>query len=86
LDHALGKALACELVVATTQPLSHQSLADVASRARKALGKPISRSTGWLMLDTDSIKPWRDKYGIFLRDPRFAEKAGPILGLYAGRW
>lgn len=86
LDHALVKALACELVAETTQPLSRQSLADVTARARNALGKPISRSTVWRILDTDAIKPWRYKYWIFPRDPRFAEKAGPILDLYAGTW
>jgi len=86
LDHALVKAGACELLAETTQPLSRQSLADVTARAGKALGKPISRSTVWRILDTDAIKPWRYKYWIFPRDPHFAEKAGPILDLYAGRW
>lgn len=86
LDHALVKAVACELVAETTQPLSRQSLADVTARARQALGKPISRSTVWRILDRDAIKPWRYKYWIFPRDPRFAEKAGPILDLYAGTW
>src|SRR5438552_899022 len=44
------------------------------------------RPTLLLLLDTDAIKPWRYKYWIFPRDPHFAEKAGPILDLYAGRW
>jgi DDE superfamily endonuclease len=86
LDHALVKAVACELVAETQQPLSRQSLADVTARAHKALGKPLSRSTVWRILDTDAIKPWRYKYWIFPRDPHFAEKAGPILDLYAGLW
>jgi hypothetical protein len=86
LDHALVKAVACELVAETAQPLSRQSLADVTARAQKALGKPISRSTVWRILATDAIKPWRYKYWIFPRDPHFAEKAGPILDLYAGTW
>jgi len=86
LDHALVKAVACELVAETKQPLSRQSLADVTARARKALGAPISRSTVWRMLDADAIKPWQYKYWIFPRDPHFAEKAGPILDLYAGLW
>ena len=38
------------------------------------------------MLATDAIKPWRYQYWIFPRDPHFAEKAGPILDLYAGMW
>jgi DDE superfamily endonuclease len=86
LDHALVKAVACELVAETRQPLSRQSLAEVTARTRNALGKPISRSTVWRILDTDAIKPWRYKYWIFPRDLRFAEKAGPILDLYAGLW
>jgi hypothetical protein len=81
LDHALVKAVACELVAETRQPLSRQSLADVTARTRNALGTPISRSTVWRILDTDTIKPWRYKYWIFPRDLRFAEKAGPILDL-----
>jgi DDE superfamily endonuclease len=80
------KAVACELVAETKQPLRRQSLADVTARTRNALGKPISRSTVWRILDTDAIKPWRYKDWIFPRDLRFAEKAGPILDLYAGRW
>src|SRR6266705_3499330 len=68
---------AWELVAETRQPLSRQSLADVTARTRNALGKPISRSTVWRILDMDAIKPWRYKYWIFPRDLRFAEKAGP---------
>ena len=86
LEHAVVKATACELVAQTKQPLSRQSLADVTNRARQALGKPISRSTVWRILDSDAIKPWQYKYWIFPRDPHFVEKAGPILDLYAGTW
>jgi DDE superfamily endonuclease len=86
LDHALVKAVACERVAETQQPLSRQSLAATTARACKVLGKPISRSTVWRILDTDALKPWRYKYWIFPRDPLFAEKAGPILDLYAGMW
>lgn len=80
------KAIACELVAQTKQPLSRQSLADVPARAEQALGKPIGRTTVWRILDGDAIKPWQYKYWIFPRDPRFVEKAGPILDLYAGLW
>jgi len=86
LDYALVKAVACELVADTKQPLSRQSLADVTARVRTVLGTAISRSTVWRILDTDAIKPWQYKYWIFPRDPHFADKAGPILDLYAGRW
>jgi len=86
LDHALGKAVACDLVAATTPPLSRQSLAEVTARGRNALGTPISRSTVWRMLATDASKPWRYKYWIFPREPQCADKAGPILDLSAGLW
>lgn len=86
LDHALVKAVACEHVAQTQQPLSRQSLADVTGQAHTALGKPISRSTVGRILASDAIKPWRYRYWIFPRDPHFAEKAGPILDLYAGTW
>jgi len=76
----------CERVAETKQPLSRQSLADITARVRNALSQPISHSTVWRILDTDAIKPWRYKYWLFPRDPRFAEKAGPLLDLYAGRW
>ena len=86
LDHALVKAVACERVAETQQPLSRQSLAAVTGRAQQALGKPISRSTVWRILDVDAIKPWRYRYWLFPRDPHFVEKAGPLLDLYAGYW
>ena len=86
LDQALVKSIACEVVAQTQKPLSRQSLADLTTRARAALGKPISRSTVWRILHTDALKPWQYEYWIFPRDPQFAEKAGPILDLYAGWW
>jgi hypothetical protein len=86
LDHALVKAVACELIAETHQPLSRQSLADVTVRVRTVLGEPLSRSTVWRIVATDAIKPWRYQDWIFPRDPDFAEQAGPILDLYAGKW
>ena len=58
--------------------------ADLAARASTALGKPISRSTVWRILDADAIKPWQYEYWIFPRDPHFAEKAGPSPGPVRG--
>jgi hypothetical protein len=40
----------------------------------------------WRIVDQDALKPWRYKYGLFPRDPHCAEKAGPLLELYAGQW
>jgi hypothetical protein len=74
------------VVYETDVPLSRQSLADLTARARRTLGKPISRSTVWRMLHADALKPWRYKYWIFPRDPQFAEKAAVVLDLYAGLW
>jgi hypothetical protein len=85
-DHALVKALACERVAETGEPISRQSLDDLTQRAQKALGKVISRSTLSRILDKDAIKPWQYEYWIFPRDPQFMEKAAPILDLYAGKW
>jgi DDE superfamily endonuclease len=86
LDQALIQAMACEVVAETKEPLSRQSLADLVRRARTAVGKQISRSTVWRMLHEAAIKPWQYEHWIFPRDPRFADKAGPILDLYAGEW
>ncbi len=78
--------MACEVVAQTKEPLSRQSLADLVRRARATLGRKISRSTVWRMLHEAAIKPWQYEHWVFPRDPRFAEKAGPILDLYAGKW
>jgi hypothetical protein len=86
LDQAVVKSIACEVVAQTKQPLSRQALADLTTRSHAALGKPISRSTVWRILQTDALKPWQYEYWIFPRDPQFAAKAGPILDLYAGFW
>ena len=86
LDRVLVKASACEAVHHTGLPLSRLSTADLAVQASRALGKPISPSTVWRILDADAIKPWQYKYWIFPRDPQFADKAGRVLDLYAGSW
>ena len=78
--------MACEAVAETELPISRQSVADLTSRAQKALGKPISASTVWRTLHEDAIKPWQYEHWIFPRDPLFAEKAGRVLDLYAGIW
>jgi hypothetical protein len=37
-------------------------------------------------LREDALKPWQHRSWIFPTDPRFLEKAGPVLDLYQGRW
>ena len=86
LDQALIQAMACEVIAETKEPLSRQSLADLVRRSQAVLGRTISRSTVWRMLHESAIKPWQHESWLFPRDPLFAEKAGPILDLYAGIW
>ena len=86
LDHAIVKAIACEMVFESRSPLSRQSLADITSRASEALGKAIGRTTVWRILQADAIKPWQYEYWIYPRDPRFAQKATRIVDLYSGHW
>ncbi len=86
LDQALIHAMACEVIAETEEPLSRQSLGDLVRRSQTTLGKNISRATVWRMLHEAAIKPWQYEHWLFPKDPRFAEKAGPILDLYAGHW
>ncbi len=85
-DRAIVKAIACEAVCQTKSPLSRLSTADLADGASRDLGRSISPSTVWRILDADAIKPWRYQCWIFPRDPKFSEKAGRVLDLYAGSW
>jgi hypothetical protein len=85
-DRAIVKAIACETVCETKLLLSRLSTADLAERASTDLGRSISPSTVWRILDSDAIKPWRYQYWIFPRDPRLSEKAERVLDLYAGSW
>ena len=78
--------MACQTVAETKEPLSRQSVADLVRRAHTTLGRKIGRSTVWRLLHKSAIKPWQHEHWIFPKDPLFAEKAGPILDLYAGRW
>lgn len=85
-EHSQIKAVACEAVAETGVPLSRQSTQDITRRVRIILGKPISPSTVWRILDEAAIKPWRYRYWIFPRDPYFAVKATRILDLYGRIW
>ena len=79
--------MACALPAERGVPLSRWSAAEL---AREAVGRgiveQISGVTVWRWLSEDAIKPWQHRSWIFPRDPRFAEKAGPILDLYQGHW
>ena len=81
------KALACELPARSGLALSRWSAAEVAREATaRGIVARVSGITVWRWLAEDAIRPWNYRSWIFPRDPRFAEKAGPILDLYEGRW
>lgn len=81
------KALACELPHRLGLPLSRFSVEDIRQHVlTQGLIAQISGTTIWRWLSRDALCPWRHRTWIFPRDPHFAEKAGPILDLYQGRW
>jgi len=80
-------AMACALPAEKGVPLSRWSASELAREAlTREIVEQISGVTVWRWLSQDAIKPWQHRSWIFPRDPRFAEKAGPILDLYEGRW
>lgn len=81
------KAIACEFPHHRQQPLSRYSTMDIVRvvKEEEAL-LHISSSTVWRILSQDALKPWRYQFWIFPRDPRFLQKAAPILDLYQGYW
>jgi len=84
---ATVKALACERPAQRGEPLSRYSTAEIARVIQQHPDAPaMSQSTIWRILDRDALKPWRFRRWRFPRDPRFAEKAGRVLDLYAGCW
>ena len=79
--------LACERPVDSLVPLARWSSTELAREAvARGICEQISGVTVWRWLSEDAIKPWQYRSWIFPRDPEFAEKAGRILDLYAGRW
>jgi hypothetical protein len=80
-------ALACELPAEKGVPLSRWSAVELAREAAsRGIVERISGVTVWRWLSEDAIRPWNFRSWIFPRDPRFKDKAGPILDLYEGRW
>jgi DDE superfamily endonuclease len=79
--------MACALPAEQGVPLSRWSSDELAREAvTRGICEQISGVTVWRWLSQDAIKPWQHRSWIFPRDPRFAERAGPILDLYEGRW
>jgi hypothetical protein len=68
-------------------PLARWSLPDLHREVlARGVVATISGTTLWRWLDADAIRPWRHRSWVFPRDPQFAERAGPVLDLYARRW
>jgi transposase len=81
------KALACARPTELGLPLARLSIAELRRTViERGIAATISGTTLWRWLSEDAIRPWRHRSWIFPRDPAFAEKAAPILDLYAGRW
>jgi hypothetical protein len=80
------KAIACELPKTHGVPLSRFSRSELHRFVVEQAISEASASTIGRWLTQDAIRPWRQRSWIFPRDPRFLERAGPILDLYAGRW
>ncbi len=79
--------MACELPAQSGVPLSRWSSSELAREAiTRGIVERISGVTVWRWLSEDAIKPWQHRSWIFPRDPCFAQRAGPILDLYAGYW
>jgi hypothetical protein len=79
--------MSCSLPAEHGVPLSRWSSAELAREAvTRGICEQISGVTVWRWLSQDAIKPWQHRSWIFPRDPLFAERAGPILDLYAGSW
>ncbi len=79
------KATACEPPVQGA-PLSRRSVADVHRLVIERGITDASLTTIVRWLAEDAIRPWQHRSWIFPTDPDFAQKAGRILDLYAGRW
>lgn len=78
-----AKSIACALPQQTRQPVSRLHAPDiVAELIDRGIVAKISAATIWRWLEEDALKPWKHRMWIYPRDPRFAEKASPVLDLY----
>jgi hypothetical protein len=81
------KRIACEAPHALGLPVSRLTIPDIRRvTVERGLAASVGGTTIWRWLTADAIKPWRYRSWIFPRDPLFAERAGPVLDLYAGTW
>lgn len=81
------KALACQMPKDLGLPFSRLTHEEIAQEAvARGIVASISGATVWRWLSADAIRPWCYRSWLWPRDPRFEEKAGPILDLYHGTW
>jgi hypothetical protein len=80
------KAIACELPRERGVPLSRFSRAELHRLVIEQGVTAASASTIARWLAEDAIKPWQHRSWVFPGDPRFIEKAGPVLDLYQRRF
>ena len=75
-------ALACTLPRDSGKPLSRWSVTELARAViQRGIVRRISPGTIWRWLQTDRIKPWQYHSWPRTTDPRFLERAIPILTL-----
>jgi hypothetical protein len=80
------KAIARQLPAELGVPLSRFSRAELHRLVIERAVCEASAPTIARWLAEDAIKPWQHRSWIFPRDPRFLDKAGPVLDLYERRW
>jgi hypothetical protein len=80
------KAVACELPTALGVPISRFSRAELHRLVIERGVTEASAATVARWLAEDALKPWQHRSWVFPRDPRFLERAGPVLDLYQRRW
>jgi hypothetical protein len=80
------KAVACELPSQLGVPISRFSRAELHRLVIERGVTEASAATIARWLADDALKPWQHRSWIFPRDPRFLERAGPVLDLYQRRW
>jgi DDE superfamily endonuclease len=80
------KAVACELPRELGVPISRFSRAELHRLVIERGVTDASAATIARWLSEDALRPWQHRSWVFPRDPRFLERAGPVLDLYQRRW
>jgi hypothetical protein len=80
------KAIACELPAMHGVPVSRFSRSELHQLVIECGITDASAATIARWLAEDAIRPWHHRCWVFPRDPRFLERASPVLDLYERRW